>query len=361
VRRLASALVEELPDIALVSLGTTPGLKRADDTFAALAREAGLSVEFVPVGIGRAGALRRQSTITDIVEARASRNIGAKVRARVIVYSTVTAALIQKPSGPYAVRFDSPAALNRPGVSGAWSRRREEKTLAGAALLLPWGNAALAAIPEAAKHVPAIPLHVPIEAAPAAERSATIAGTAERDIDALAYAGFPEKRGLDVLVQAWQTIGMVMHKRLRITGIERDRALDWLKKRKIEEPPGIEWSGLLDPGQFRYTLSRTRMFINASRHEDHGLSQLEALAAGAALVTVASPGPYEALPIATQLDRSLVCPPESAQGLAFAIRSGFQVNLEDYAKRAAELLAPYRPDAVRAVFNERVLPALGLR
>lgn len=233
--------------------------------------------------------------------------------------------------------------------------------LAGATVLLPWGQAALRAIPDEAKGVPAIPLHVPIAGGPSAERSASIAGTAERDIDALAYAGYPEKRGLDVLIQAWKLSGLNASRRLRITGIDRNRALEWLKRRKIEEPIGIEWSGLLEPGQFRYTLSRTRVFVNASRREDHGLSQLEALAAGAALVTVASEGPYEALPLAKKLDMSLVSPTASPQSLAFALRAAFQIDLDDYAARATELLAPYRREAIQQVFNEQVLPALGLR
>jgi glycosyltransferase involved in cell wall biosynthesis len=279
----------------------------------------------------------------------------------VVVYSTVTAALMQRPSGKYAVRFDSPASENRQGASGAWSRRREAKVLAGADLLLPWGHAALKAIPQEARNVPAIPLHVPIEGGPSAERSASIAGTAERDIDVLAYAGYPEKRGLDILIQAWQTSGLHTQRRLRVTGIERDRALEFLKKKKIAEPVGLEWSGLLEPGQFRYTLSRTRVFVNASRREDHGLSQLEALAAGAVLVTVASEGPYEALPLATKLDSRLIAATPSSQSLAFALRAGFQVDLDDYAQRAAELLKPYRREAIQQVFEERVLPALGLR
>src|SRR3954451_2666005 len=145
-----------MPDIALVSLGTTPGLRRADETFAEMARQAGFSCEVVDVGVGKSGNLRRQSTLTDIVEARAARNAASGVKARVIVYSTVTAALMQKPSGKYAVRFDSPAAENRPGASGAWSRRREAKVLANADLLLPWGNAALKVLPAEAKGVPAI-------------------------------------------------------------------------------------------------------------------------------------------------------------------------------------------------------------
>jgi glycosyltransferase involved in cell wall biosynthesis len=326
-----------------------------------MARRAGLACELIEVGIGKSGGLRRQSTLTDVVEARAARNAASDVKAEVVVYSTVTAALMQRPKGKYAVRFDSPAAENRQGASGAWSRRREARVLAGASLLLPWGNAALGVIPDEARDVPAIPLHVPIEGAPSAERSASIAGTEERDIDVLAYAGYPEKRGLDVLIQAWQTSGLQTSRRLRITGIDRNRALEFLKKKRIAEPTGVEWSGLLEPGQFRYTLSRTRVFANASRREDHGLSQLEALAAGAALVTVASDGPYEALPIATALDSRLVSPTVTSQSLAFALRAAFQVDLDDYGQRARELLRPYRPDAIQEVFEKQVLPALGFR
>jgi glycosyltransferase involved in cell wall biosynthesis len=353
--------VADTPDIALISLGTTPGLRSADQAFADIAQRAGLSCEVVNVGVGKSGALRRQSAVTDYVEARAARTAASGVKAKVVVYSTVTAALMQKPKGRYAVRFDSPAAENRQGATGTWSRRREAKVLAGADLLLPWGDAAVEFIPDEARGVPAIPLHVPIDGRPSAERSASIAGTEERDIDALAYAGYPEKRGLDVLIQAWQTSGLHTNRRLRITGIDRNRALEFLKKKKITEPLGVEWSGLLEPGQFRYTLSRTRVFVNASRREDHGLSQLEALAAGAALVTVASQGPYEALPIATKLDARLISPTVTSQSLAFALQAGFQVDLDEYAGRANELLRPYRRDAIQQVFESQVLPALGLR
>ncbi|MFL5896132.1 MAG: glycosyltransferase [Thermoleophilaceae bacterium] len=351
----------DTPDIALVSLATTPGLRRADDAFVRLARDAGLTCQVVPVEIGRSGAMRRQTTMTDIVEARAARNAASGVKAKVIVYSTVTAALMQKPSGPYAVRFDSPAAGNRSGAGGMWQRRREAKMLAGARALLPWGHAALHAIPEEARNVPAVPLPVSVEVGVERARTASIAGTQERDIDAIAYAGYPEKRGLDILIKAWVTGGFAGLRRLRITGIERDRAVAWLRRQKIDEPPGIEWSGLLDPGQFRFTLGRAKLFVNASRREDHGLSQLEALAAGAALVTVSSEGPYEALPLATKLDHRLVAPSIAPDSLALALRFGFQVDLDDYAQRAREELAPYRPDAVRKTFEEQVLPALGLR
>ena len=49
------------------------------------------------------------------------------------------------------------------------------------------------------------------------------------------------------------------------------------------------------------------------------------------------------------------------QSLSFALRSGFQVDLDDYSQRARELLRPYRRDAIQQVFMEKVIPALGLR
>jgi glycosyltransferase involved in cell wall biosynthesis len=340
-----------VPDIALVSLGTTPGLRRADDAFVRMARDAGVSCELVTVPIGRAGALRRQITVTDLVEAVASRRAASGVDAKIVVYSTVTSALLQPARGPYAVRFDSPAALNRPGIAGAWQRARERRVLAGARVLLPWGEAAAAAIPAAAGAVPAIPLHVPIEPG---------SPSAARDIDALAYAGYPHKRGLDLLMRSWAAAAPD-GARLVVAGIEPERAREWLGKRGISEPAGVEWRGLLGSDDWRDALSRMRLFVNASRREDHGLSPLEAMAAGAALVTVPSEGPYEALPLARRLDPALVADAIDADSLAGAIRAGLDVDLDDYAARAAEVLAPYQPEAVRRTFEERVLPALGLR
>jgi glycosyltransferase involved in cell wall biosynthesis len=199
--------------------------------------------------------------------------------------------------------------------------------------------------------VETVVLHVPVDAP---------AGQAARDVDALAYAGYPQKRGLDVLVEAWAAVAPA-DARLVVAGIERDRALRWLRERGIAEPRGVEWRGLLDRSEWQATLARTRLFVNASRREDHGLSQLEALAAGAALVTVPSAGPYEALPIARRLDARLVAERIDAGALGCAIAAGLGVDVDAYSQRAAPLLEPYRRDQVQRVFDERVLPALGLR
>jgi hypothetical protein len=343
--------VAETVDIALVSLGTTPGLRRADQALAELIRAQGLSCELVPVHIGAvAGRLRRQVAVTDLVEALAARHAGHRLSARAAIFSTVTAALLQRPPRlPHAVRFDSPAALNRPGANGAWQRARERSVLRRATLALPWGERARAALPVSVRSVT---LPVPVE---------EIGPGPERDIHALAYAGYPEKRGLDLLCQAWIEAEHPCET-LFIGGVERARALDWLERRGMPEPPGVEWIGPLPREQWLHRMARARVFVNASRWEDHGLSQLEALSAGCALVTVPSPGAYEALPLARKLAPELVALDSSPSELARSLRAGLELRSRDqYAREANELLRPFREEAVAEVLAERVLPELGLR
>jgi glycosyltransferase involved in cell wall biosynthesis len=329
-------------DIALVSLGTTPGLRRADEVLAAQVRAAGASCELVPVQIGRAaGALRRNAAVTDLVEGLAARRAARGLEARALIFSTVTAALLQRPPEvAWAVRFDSIATLNRPGWSGAWQRARERGVLGRATVLLPWGD-------EVARAAPGIVLRVPLEEVPAA---------AERDIDAIAYAGYPHKRGLDLLCAAWGRAARP-GERLVIGGIERARGLKWLERCGVPEPAAVEWRGLVAREEWLGLVARSRVFVNASRREDHGLAQLEALAAGCALASVPSPGPYEALPIARTLAPELV-----SDDLAAALRAG--LDLADpgaYAAHARELLGPFRPGVVERVVASTVLPALGIR
>lgn len=340
-------------DLALVSLGTTPGLRAADEAFAALVRELGASCKLVRVQIGAAGRLRRHIAVTDLIEALAARSSARGIRAGALVYSTVTAALLQRPRVPYAVRFDSPAALNRPGWPGAWQRARERRVLARARVLLPWGAQAAAAAPDGA--APAVMLPVPIEVPPTATG-------AERDIDALAYAGYPRKRGLDVLCAAWAEHGAA-GLRLVVGGLDRDKALRWLDRCGVAEPEGVEWAGELPRERWLELVGRARVFVNASRQEDHGLSQLEALAAGTPLVTVPSPGAYEALPLASELASELVAGELSAPALARALDAGLALDegeRADYGRRASALLAPYRLEAVRETLAREVLPALGV-
>ena len=144
--------------------------------------------------------------------------------ARAVVVSSVTAAFFVRPRVPYAIRFDSPAALNRPGAMGLWQRALEPGVLARADALLPWSREAMGPY-----GFESIPLGVPIE---------RIAHAATRDITALAYAGNPHKRRLELLAAAWAG----MDGRLVVGGIDADAGRAWLARHGVAGAARA-WSG----------------------------------------------------------------------------------------------------------------------
>jgi Glycosyl transferases group 1 len=339
----------DVVDVALLSAGGTLGWQRADEAFAGLVRAAGATCAVVKVTSGKANLLRRHPALTDLVAALSARHSAGRLpRARAIVISTVTASLFVRPRVPYAIRFDATADLNRPGLGGVWQRVIEPGALARASLLLPWSD-------EAAAHVrpdgtPVVPLPVPVE---------EIAAAAERDVDVLAYAGNPHKRGLEVLCAAWASADAPG--RLVIGGIEPAEGRRWLARCGVPEPAGVEWAGIVPRSRWLELLGRARVFASASRYEDHGLAPLEALSAGALLVTVSSPGPYPGLAIARALGPELVA--ESPSALASALQAGLAMPDADrrtYTARAHEALRPHRPGPIGDTVANRVLPALGL-
>ena len=255
---------------------------------------------------------------------------------------------------PWAIRFDSPTALNRPGVTGLWQRTRARRVFAAADVLLPYGEAAARAaepmLAGATSRPRVIPLAVPIDATPPGSPGDEV----------LAYAGWLWKRGIDVLCAAWN-LAAPPGVRLVVGGADREAGLAWLARCGVPEPPNTEWAGHVPHGEWLARVARARAFVNASRREDYGQSQLEALAAGTPLVTVPSPGAYEALPIARRLAPELVAADVSPSALASALRAGLALADRDgYARRAAAEMAPYRREAVLAVVRQELVPALGL-
>ena len=358
-------------DVALLSLGTTLGLRHADDALAGLLADAGLSCRVVRVRFGATARLRRQITAIDLVEGVAARRAARATRdARaVIVSGATTALLLERPRVPWAVRFDSPTVLNRQGWSGAWQRARERRVFRAADVLLPWGEAAARAAAPLVEGAPSriIPLPVPVEdlplrgkpALPPVEDLPLRGKPAEPPVEVLAYAGWLWKRGIDILCAAWAEAAPA-DARLVIGGADRAAGLAWLARCGVPEPAGVEWAGAVPHDEWRARVARARLFVNASRREDHGIAQLEALAAGTPLVTVPSPGAYEALPIARRLAPHLVTADVSAPALAGALRAGLADRDETYAERARVEMAPYRRDAVLAVVRDRLVPALRL-
>src|SRR5438132_5089055 len=139
-------------DVLIVSLGSTAGLRAADEALAASLERAGASVE-----VASATAPRSAPTLmfTDLAWARAAREAARTAIARLpspprsLIYSSTTAASFWP--APGAIRFDATAAGNRPGRHGLWQRPLERLRLRQAPLLLPWSEGALGESPVASQ------------------------------------------------------------------------------------------------------------------------------------------------------------------------------------------------------------------
>jgi glycosyltransferase involved in cell wall biosynthesis len=350
---------EHAADVLLVSLGSTEGLRRADDELQDSLRRAGARV-----AIARPFPEDSLPTLmlTDLLWARAAREATNKIveqqkraPARAVIYSTTTAALFWKRPG--AIRFDATAAGNRPGRHGLWQRPLERRRLREAPLLLPWSEGAVAEMSAlAGAQERTLVLPVPAESSgPPAE---------QRDIAAITYAANPSKKGLDRVLVAWRRVRAERAagkpraagvgdapEELLIAGISSQQ----LRRTGLLEPdePGIRVLGALAPDEFRALLRRARAFVCAPRREDYGIVQLEALADGCQLVTTPAPGPYAALPIARELDARLV-----DDDVAAGLRAALDEPLMDYSERARAALAPFSRAAVDRVVAEQLLPRL---
>jgi glycosyltransferase involved in cell wall biosynthesis len=317
-----------MADVLIVSLGGTAGLREADAELAASLRRAGADVE---VAAARRPPELRTMALHELAWAVAARRAAAAAiaahRPRAVLYSSVTAALLAPAQG--AIRFDAPAAGNRPGRHGLWQRPVEQRRLAAASLLVPWSSGALEEAPR--PHAEAVVVPVPVEPSGL---------PVERDLAAITYAAHPEKKGLDRVLAAWRAARRPGETLVvaGVTGRDED---------------GVRYAGSLPRDEYRALVRRARAFVTAPRREDYGIAQLEALADGCALVTNAAPGPYAALPLARELDPRLV-----GDDLAGAIRTALDSPVVGYAERAAGLMAPWRREAVDRVVAEELWPRL---
>jgi hypothetical protein len=319
-----------MTDILLVSLGSTAGLRASDAALAGALERAGASVAVVATPPRRDV---RTLALTDYVWAQAARAAAARAlevhRPRAVVYGAMGAALLWPRPG--AIRLDAPMAANRPGRHGVWQRPVERRRVAQAPLLIPVSARTLDDVPGPRADA----VVVPIPVAPSGSRGGP------RDIAAITYAANPHKKGLDRVLEAW-------------TRVRRDVEELWV----AGTPPqaateGVRWAGRLAPDAYRALLRRARVFVTAPRQEDYGIAQLEALADGCRLVTTPAPGPYEALPLARELDPRLV-----SDDLAGALRIALDDRHPAYAVQAATLLERFRPAAVDRVVAEALLPRL---
>jgi len=367
-------------DILIVSLGSTGGLRTADEQLLDSLRRAGASAAIVRAKPPRAA---RTLMLTDLLWALAARRAAqAALRqtgASTVIYSSTTAALLWPKPG--AIRFDAPAAGNRPGRHGLWQRPLERRRVREAPLLLPWSVGALAEFeglapqtrtpppeskapaefgepspktrtPDPPPKSTALVLPVAIEPSPGpplSDTHETAVQVPERDIAAFAYIANPTKKGLPRILDAWASAHRP-GERLVLAGAG---VADLCAQGYALPAPGVEVVPMLPYAEYRALLRRTRVFVCAARREDYGIAQLEALAEGCLLLTTPSPGPYAALPIARALDPRLV-----GEDLAGALRTALDDPAPDYAARAELALAPFRRAQLDRVVVEQLLPRL---
>ncbi|CAA9462569.1 MAG: hypothetical protein AVDCRST_MAG38-278 [uncultured Solirubrobacteraceae bacterium] len=324
----------------LVSLGSTGGLRAADEELAGALRRAGATVAIV-----RARRPRpvRTLALTDLAWAVAARDAAIRgielARPRALLYSTTTSALLAP--APGAIRFDAPSAGNRPGRHGLWQRPLERRRLRAATLLVPWSEGGLAEAPTPRADALVVPVPVVASGPPAPGR----------DVAAVTYGANARKKGLDRVLDAWRTAARP-DERLVVAGASAGEVARRLGG-AAAATPGVSFAGALPPAEYRSLLRRSRAFVTGVRREDYGIAQLEALADGCLLVTTAPPGPYAALPLARRLDPRLV-----GEDLAGGLRTALDDPRPDYAAAAADALVPWRPAQIDAIVAERLLPRL---
>jgi hypothetical protein len=341
---------QQAVDVLIVSLGSTSGLRTADDELRDSLTRAGASVAMTrPAPPPELPTMM----LTDLMWARATRSAAnGMLRGRrlhssgAVLYSTTTAAMLWPTPG--AIRFDAPAAANRPGRHGLWQRPLEQRRLRRAPLLLPWSEGALREAPPAARQGDrALVLPVPVE--PSGSPAPV------RDIAAITYAANPAKKGLDRVLSAWRRLwsehGSDPSLELVVAGASAHELHRAGLLRAGEQ--GVRIVGSLPAEDYRALVRRARVFVCAPRREDYGIAQLEALADGCALVTTPAPGAYAALPIARALDPRLV-----GEDLVPALRAALDDPPADYAVRARQALNPFRREAVDRLVAEELLPRL---
>jgi glycosyltransferase involved in cell wall biosynthesis len=331
----------------------------ADEQLLGQLERAGATVAAVSVGRGAADRLRRGYPLNDLVEMHAARRAVRSAVERhepraLIVSSTTAAMLLPALPMPYAIRFDAPARLNRPGPRNAFLHALERRAMRRARLTIPFSVAGADALPPGAGR--------PIVVSPPVDPSALRGepSEAERGRLAVAYVPDPKAKGLDVLVAGWAAAA-VPDARLEVFGLDPDWARSHLRRSGVPEPVTLDLRGTVPAAEFRARLRRAHAYVAGARWEDWGQAPLEALADGALLATVPSGGPYEGLRVARRLDPSLVAEEIDAAAFARAIRAAFEIPDERaraYRQNATELLSPYRSEAVQETVTSELLPAL---
>jgi glycosyltransferase involved in cell wall biosynthesis len=344
-------------DVLLVRVSQTAGHRRGEAELLAALSDLGVSVAATQPNYAWTRPLRFTLPLVDLSEALAVRiateRACRQVKPRALIYMTSIATLLEPRSRlcRAAIRYDALARENRPGWRGVLQRPLERRALGNARALVP---RALVEVP-GRDDLTELPLPTPVEVRPDEQR--------ERGQDVVCYAGNPEKKGLDTMVAAWALLGPE-GSHLLVAGVERERGEGFLRARGIACPDSVTWLGSLPERAFGERVGAAAAYLAASRFEDFGIAQLQALAAGTPLVTTPSAGPFEALLLAREISPDLVAEDGTATALAAALGRALSwddARRADFSAAAAAHMTTYSPQAMRQRLAEILDLLLGGR
>ena len=141
-------------------------------------------------------------------------------------------------------------------------------------------------------------------------------------------------------------------------------ASSYLKFHGITAPSDIQFLGRLSQQEFAQELHAADLYLAASRYEDFGMAQLEAMGSGALVVSVPSRGPFEARSILQAVDERLLAKRADSSDLAEAIDYALTLDRQNRrarVERCAALLAPYLRAALLRRIETELLPELRAR
>jgi glycosyltransferase involved in cell wall biosynthesis len=300
--------------------------------------------------------------VVDAVEAvaarRALRDALAGFEPSAVVLMSTTAALLapvarlRRRGVEVAVRLDCPAAVNRPGPQNAIQRALERRRLRSASLAIATGPRSAQLTAPLCERVAWVPVGLEVSDADSPATSG----------DVITYVDDPHTKGLDLVCGAWRDAGGAARgASLHVTGVAPERGRRFLRRAGIAEPESIHWHGPLSREGHLDLLRGCTAYLSASRWEQAGIAQLEALAAGVPLVTTPSRGAYEAEPLARRLAPDLVTARRHAGELGKALAVALAMPADrrsEYAAAAAREVEPFGREAADRTLRDEVLPVL---
>ena len=123
------------------------------------------------------------------------------------------------------------------------------------------------------------------------------------------------RKGLDILIKAWSMLHE--NKKLVVTGVNKEDAVLYLKKKSIKIPDNIEFAGVMTRAGYLSKLARSCFYISPARFEDFGIAVLEALSYGKSIAATPTIGPSEFL---REIDKNLISASFSPVDLANTIK-----------------------------------------